>query len=80
MLGFPSGSVVKNLPAMQEMQEVPSLGWEDLLEEGMANHSSILAWKILTDRGAWLVTVQHITKIRTQLSTSTHVPLDGGEM
>ena len=65
---------------MQEMQEVPSLGWEDLLEEGMANHSSILAWKILTDRGAWLVTVQHITKIRTQLSTSTHVPLDGGEM
>ena len=80
MLGFPSGSVIKNLPAMQEMQEVPSLGWEDLLEEGMANHSSILAWKILTDRGAWLVTVQHITKIRTQLSTSTHVPLDGGEM
>ena len=50
VLGFPSGSVVKNLPAMQEMQEVPSLGWEDLLEEGMANHSSILAWKILTDR------------------------------
>ena len=45
MLGFPSGSVVKNLPAMQEMQEVPSLGWEDLLEEGMANHSSILAWE-----------------------------------
>ena len=37
---------VKNLPAMQEMQ-VPSLGGEDPLEEGMATHSSIVAWRIL---------------------------------
>ena len=37
---------VKNLPAMQESQ-VPSLGWEDPLEKGMASHSSILAWRIL---------------------------------
>ena len=37
--------MVKNLSAMQETQ-VPSLGWEDLLEEGMATHSSILAWRI----------------------------------
>ena len=36
---------VKNLPAMQETR-VPSLGREDPLEEGMANHSSVLAWKI----------------------------------
>ena len=38
----------KNLPAMQEMQEtwVGSLGWEDPLKEGMAIHSSILAWRI----------------------------------
>ena len=36
---------VKNLPAMQEMQ-VPSLSWEDLLEEEMETHSSILAWEI----------------------------------
>ena len=38
----------KNLPTMQEMQEtwVRSLGWEDPLEEGMATHSSTLAWKI----------------------------------
>ena len=36
---------VKNLPAMQESW-VRSLGWEDLLEKGMATHSSILAWKI----------------------------------
>ena len=41
--------VVKNLPAMQETKEmhVPSLGWEDSLEENMATHSSILAWRIL---------------------------------
>ena len=46
-MGFPGGSVVKNLPAMQETKEtwVRSLGQEDLLEEGMATHTSILAWK-----------------------------------
>ena len=38
---FPGGSVVKNLPAVQESQ-VPPLGWEDPLEEEMATHSSIL--------------------------------------
>ena len=37
--------MVKNLPAMQESW-VQSLGWEDPLEEGMATHSSILAWRI----------------------------------
>ena len=37
--------MVKNLPAVQEMW-VRSLDWEDPLEEGMATHSSILAWKI----------------------------------
>ena len=41
-------AVVENLPAIQETQEkqIWSLGWEDPLEEGMATHSSILAWKI----------------------------------
>ena len=43
--GFPGGLVVKNLPAMQEIQ-VRSLGGEDPLEEEMATRSSILAWKI----------------------------------
>ena len=45
---FLSGSVVKNLPIMQETQETwdGSLGQEDSLEEGIATHSSILAWKI----------------------------------
>ena len=44
-LGFPGGTDVKNPPAMQETW-VRSLGWEDPLEEGMAAHSSILAWRI----------------------------------
>ena len=37
--------IVKNLSAMRETW-VPSLGWEDPLEKGMATHSSILAWRI----------------------------------
>ena len=45
MLGFPSGSEVKNLPAMQETL-VRSLGLEDPLEKGTATHSSILAWRV----------------------------------
>ena len=43
--GFPGGSVVKNLPAMQEML-IWSPGWEDPLEKGMTTHSSIFAWEI----------------------------------
>ena len=47
--GFPGGSVIKNPPLVQEPQEmcVQSPDWEDPLEEGMATHSSILAWRIL---------------------------------
>ena len=46
--GFPGGSAVKNLPALQEPQEtwVGPLGGEGPLEEGMATHSTILAWRI----------------------------------
>ena len=43
--GFPGGSAVKNLPAMQEIR-VQSLSQEDPLEKGMATHSSILDWRI----------------------------------
>ena len=53
--------VVKNLPAMWETQ-VQSLGWEDPLEEGMATHSSILAWRIPMDRGPWPATVHGVAK------------------
>ena len=53
--------MVKNPPAMWETW-VPSLGWEDPLEEGMATHSSILAWRIPMDRGAWWATVHGVTE------------------
>ena len=43
--GFPDGSAIENLPAMQEMQ-VQFLGQEDPLEEEMATFSSNLAWRI----------------------------------
>ena len=59
--------MVKNLPAMWETW-VRSLGWEDLLEEGMAIHSNILAWRIRMDRGAWLATVHGVAKSQTRLS------------
>ena len=56
--------MVKNLPAMRETW-VQSLDWKDPLEEGMAIHSSILAWRIPMDRGAWWATVHGVTKIWT---------------
>ena len=56
--------LVKNLLAMRESW-APSLGWEDPLEEGMATHSSILAWRILMDRGAWQATVHGVSKNQT---------------
>ena len=59
--------LVKYPPAMQETL-VQFLGWEDPLEEGMATHSSILAWRIPMDRGPWWATVHKVTKSRTQLS------------
>ena len=62
---------VKNLPAVQETW-VQTLGWEDPLEEGMATHSSILAWRIPMDKGAWWATVQGVAKSQMQLSTAHH--------
>ena len=46
---------------MQET-EIQSLGWEDPLEKEMATHSSILAWRIPMDRGAWRATVHGVAK------------------
>ena len=73
--------LAKNLPAMQETW-VRSLGWEDPLEKGMTTHSSILAWRIPLDRGAWQATVHRVAKSRTWLSNtctppdlSTHLPI-----
>ena len=65
--------MVKNPPAVGETW-VRSLGWEDSLEEGMATHSSILAWRIPKDRGAWWAKVHGVTKSWTRLSTAQHHP------
>ena len=59
--------IVKNSPAMWQTC-VQSLGGEDLLEEGMATHSSILAWGIPMDRGAWQDIVHGVAKSWTRLS------------
>ena len=59
--------IVKNLPAMKETW-VQSLGWKDPLEEGMVTHSSIVAWRIPMDRGAWQAIVHGVTKNWTGLS------------
>ena len=56
--------IVKSPPTMQETW-VQSLGCEDPLEEGMATHSSILAWRTPTDRGAWRATVHGVTESDT---------------
>ena len=65
---------VKNLPAVRETW-VGSLGWEDLLEEGMATHSSILAWRIPMNRGAWRATVHAVAEsdMTERLSTAQHI-------
>ena len=74
-MGFPVAQLVKNLPAMQEMQEmwVQSLAWEDPLEEEMATYSSILAWKIPMDRGAWQTTVCGVAKIKIFIDSHHNV-------
>ena len=64
-LCFPGGTVVKNPPANAGACEtrVLSLGRKDPLEEGMATHSSILAWRIPKDRGAWKATVHGVARV-----------------
>ena len=66
--GFPGGSAVKNLPAIQETQ-VQSLDWEDPLEKGMATHSSILAWKIPWTWEPGGLQSKGLQKSQTRLST-----------
>ena len=59
-----SAQTVKNTPTVWETW-VQSLGWKDPLEEGMATHCSILAWRIPMDRGAWWTTIHGVTKSQT---------------
>ena len=73
--GFPGGSDGKKIsPIIRETWPL-SLYWEDPLKEGMTTHSSILAWRIPMDRGAWQATVNGVAKSQTQLSPSIHLPI-----
>ena len=64
---FPVAQTVKNLPAMQETW-VQSLGQGDPLEESMVIRTSILAWRIPMDRGAWQAIAHRVTQSWTGLS------------
>ena len=59
--------MIKDRLPMQETQ-VRSLGREDALEEGMATHSSVPAWRIPMDGGAWQAAVHGVTESQTRLS------------
>ena len=63
----------KNLPGMQETW-VWFLGWEDPLEEGMATHSNILAWRIPMVRRAWWATGHYVAEfdMTVQLSMTQY--------
>ena len=63
--------MVKSLPAMLETW-VPSLGWEDALEEEMATHSSILAWRI-----SWTEESMGLQRVRHDQATNTLNPMTG---
>ena len=69
-LGSMNDSTVKNPPAMQEMQktQIPSLGLDDPLQEEMATHSSILAWKILQTEESGRLQFMGSQKSQIQLS------------
>ena len=73
-MGFPSGLAVKNLPAMQEPQEmqVRPLGQEDPLDEGVATHSSVSCLENPMDRGAWRAVVHRVAESDTLKQLSTH--------
>ena len=68
--------MIKNPPTVWETW-FQSLGWEDPLEEGMATHSSILAWRIAMDRGAWWAAIHWDCKDSdmTELSYSASLVL-----
>ena len=69
--------MVKNLPAMRKTW-VRSLGWDNSLEDDMATHSSILAWRIPMDRGAWWATVHRVAESdTTDLAQYSKYPIKG---
>ena len=74
--------MVKSPPTVEKTW-VLSLGWKDPLEKGMASHSSILAWRIPMDSGAWWTTIHGVaesdmTEFRTQ--AIAHIGLKEAEV
>ena len=70
-MSFRGGSDGKNLPAMQETR-VLSVGQEDLLEKGMATHSSVLVWEIPMTAEPGGLQSMGSQKVRYDLVTNTH--------
>ena len=68
-MGFPGALVIMNPPVnagdVRDMGLIP--GQEDPVEEGLATHSNILAWRIPMDTGAWQATFHKVAKNQTQL-------------
>ena len=78
MLGFPCGSVVKNLPALQEplVMQAWSLGQGDPLEESMATHPSILAWRIPWMEESGGLQSMGLQRVRHHWSDLAHTQID----
>ena len=77
-IGFPGGSDSKESACNEgDLDSIPGLGRS--LEEGMATHSSILAWRIPMDRGAWWATIHGVAKWDTtdQLQQQQHTYMMG---
>ena len=66
-MGFSGNSDGKEFVCNEgDLGSIP--GWEDSLEEGIATHSSVLAWRIPMDKRAWRDAVHEVAKSQTQLS------------
>ena len=71
-MGFPGGSDSKEcVRNVGDLGSIPGLGRS--LEEDMATHSSILAWRIPMHRGAWWATVHRVAKSQTRLKRLTRI-------